>query len=346
MGGIDATRQKEIDLKVLEAVTQKLKDSGKPASSKADSVSIFIDKMTAEEKEYAYKKYSESILNNVYDANSDSEVSVNEMGDKEMADMLAALKAEGAKDAEGELSKVVAKRNGYLFAQNLDVNNDGKISVDEFSYFLKETDMSDDEKHVEQDGVFTKDSESTMFKSVTATNVKDQELKVVAEKYLRGDNLSAEEQKKLNDGSLAIRTAEKDRAQEFFKMDLGTVADKNVYVGDNNAAPGTSATTVNYMDNTFSKTLVEFIDNSMRGNNVSFMDNSAQNKINFLGGGNYGGGMNYGMGMNYGFQNSSAPAGKWWQIGNIAGQGLGMLGMIGMLFNGGIFGGRGHGGWC
>lgn len=355
MAPINADRQKLIDAKVQAAVKARIARSEevkKDSSIKGPgdfSVSIFIDNMDSAEKDYAYKKYAEGLLN-TYDSNSDKKITVEEFAKKEIEDA-------NAKSADNQL---INKRCGNLLAENLDVNGDGEVSVDEFTYFLKEADTEDDQVNYTQDGVITEKGESSINSQIMGTNVNDENLKAVTEKYLAGNALSAEEQKVLNDGSKAIRAAMSKRSKDYFETDLGEAKDKNVYIESD------SAVTAVFEDVTRQSQV--FSGSFLGGNTVGtgvYADSTtvniegrrkSNNTINFLGNtanaGNYGVSSVVDLGMGFGnvlgYGNTfgmvrTAPAqantgfSKWWNIGNIFGQGLSIYGMIK-----GIFGGGGH----
>ena len=355
MGGISADRQKLIDAQVqaaLKAKTDRSEQLKKSSSvTPGDfSVSIFIDNMTAEEKDYAYKKYAESILS-TYDENKDKTITVAEFTKKEVADM-------GADWTQS--NPLAAQRSGNLFAQNLDANGDGKISIDEFSYFLKEADTMDDADNMEQDGIITEKSEAALADSVGGTNISDEKLKEVTKKYLEGKTLTAEEQKILNDGSKTIRTSMAERAKEYFGMDLGDAAEKDVYVAGSGLS---SEVTAEFMD--ISRQAETFI-SSFFGNfwgtgnysnrttvNIEGQENKNNNTISFLGntsvsansgiyanvdlgmgfGNILGSGNTLGMGRTPASANTGTA--KWWNIGNIVGQSFSLMGFLGMMFGGG-----------
>ena len=157
MAPINADRQKLIDAKVQAAVKARIARSEevkKDSSIKGPgdfSVSIFIDNMDSAEKDYAYKKYAEGLLN-TYDSVPDGKITVEEFAKKEIEDA-------NAKSADNQL---INKRCGNLLAENLDVNGDGEVSVDEFTYFLKEADTEDDQVNYTQDGVITEKGESSI----------------------------------------------------------------------------------------------------------------------------------------------------------------------------------------
>ena len=355
MSGISADRQKLIDAKVQAAVKAKTDRSEqlKQSSSVTPgdfSVSIFIDNMTAEEKNYAYAKYAESILAK-YDANNDKNITVAEFTQKEVADM---------GNDWVQSNPLAAQRSGNLFAENLDTNGDGTISIDEFSYFLKEADTMDDPNNMAQDGVITEKSEADLADSVGGTNISDEKLKEVTKKYLEGQTLTAEEQKILNNGSKTIRTSMASRAKEYFGMELGDAADKNVYVANTGAS---SAVTAEFTD--ISRQAQSFVYSFMGGSfwgtgvpserttvNIEGPEKKNNNTISFLG--NTGAGANSGiyanvdLGMGFGnilgYGNTlgmgrttiaaNTGASKWWNIGNIVGQSFSILGFLNGMFGG------------
>lgn len=351
MSGINADRQKLIDAQVQNAVkakiarTEELKKSSS-ATLGDFSVSIFVDNMSAEEKDYAYRKYAEGLLK-TYDTVPDGKVTVEEFGQKEVADA-------NAKPTDNSL---IAKRVGFLSAENLDVNADGVVSIDEFTYFLKESDSEDDQTNYTQDGVITEKGEQSIYSQILGTNVNDEKLKAVTEKYLSGSALSEDEQKVLNDGSKTIRTAMSKRANDYFETDLGEAKDKNVYV------QGGSDVTAIFEDftNQTQSFMSSFFSGSMLGGSapaagsttvtVEGQTKTNSNTIGFLanngasnGSGIYGAvdlGMGFGNILGYGnnFRMGGSPmvsadssAGKWWNIGNIFGQGLGIFGMLKGMF--------------
>ncbi len=353
MAPINADRQKLIDAKVQAAVKARIARSEevkKDSSIKGPgdfSVSIFIDNMDSAEKDYAYKKYAEALLK-TYDSVPDGKITVEEFAKKEIEDA-------NAKSADNQL---INRRCGNLLAENLDVNGDGEISVDEFTYFLKEADTEDDQVNYTQDGVITEKGESSINSQIMGTNVNDENIKAVTEKYLAGNVLSPEEQKVLNDGSKTIRAAMSKRSKDYFETDLGEAKDKNVYV------EGGSAVTATFEDVTReSQTFLgSFFGGSTTGTGI-YADSTtvniegqrkSSNTINFLGNtanaGNYGVSSVVDLGMGFGnvlgYGNTfgmvrTAPAqantgfSKWWNIGNIFGQGLGIYGIIKGIFGGG-----------
>lgn len=349
--GIDAERKNLITQQVTLAVVKKAR-AGETGNN--TDVSIFIKDMTEEEKEYAYKEYSRLLLETVYDDNNDKTVSVEEFAKLEKDDLIKQAKAkhENGQALPDELAS--AERHAYLFAQNLDVNGDGTISIDEFSYFNKEIDVIDDEDQKEQDGKLTVKSSEALFESFIGTNVKDTEhskkVKEITEKYLSGQNLTEDEQKILNEASTEIRTAVAKRAKEKFDMDLGEAKDQKVYHGDvdqdwlKGGSTGTGG--LNSVDPEAMKLLImNFMQNMFQSNaqiaNALTMPGMGGG-MGMLGGmmpmgGNAGNTINFLSNPN---QNAPQSSGmKAFQWGNILGQGLNFATMLRGVFGGGNFGG-------
>lgn len=73
---------------------------------------------------------------------------------------------------------------GNIFAQNLDLNSNGKIDTEEMNFFNKIADASDNAEGV-QDGQISAAAENDLFALITGTNVNDEDLKTVTEKVLQ-----------------------------------------------------------------------------------------------------------------------------------------------------------------
>ena len=168
------------------------------------SVSIFSEQVkTDEQKTKAYTEYSQRLLDEYYDLNKDGQVTVEEFAKTEQQGSEKAMEIQ-AKELQLEPSEtdtIIAERSANLFTKNLDMNGDGIISVKELSFFNKNADACDGNT----DGVIKNAGESAMFSAITGMNANDEEIKRVVNKYLLGEELSAEEQVILEKSSITIR---------------------------------------------------------------------------------------------------------------------------------------------
>lgn len=351
---IDANRKLEIDRIAVAAVAEKLAKAA-DHNRKQDSVSIFDDKMTAEEKQYAYEAYSREMLERYYDSDNDKKITVEEFAKVEMREIQKDKTGDAKTFQELEKFKAESERYGFLLAQNLDVNGDGTISVDEMNYFNKKIDITDKgDDH--GDGKLTNAATAHIADMVYGVDADDKKVKEVTEKYLKGEDLTEEEQKILNGASTTIRTSMAKNAKEEFSMDLGTVKDQTVYRDNMPDASSTGSVfqpPASTMDpETAKKFISSFLGNFFNAN--STMANSAIASAGGMGGGGYAmpgmggmGGFGGGSSNMINFLNPSGNQGAsqngganiGFKIGNLFGQGLNMLTFFRGVFGGGGFGG-------
>lgn len=140
-----------------------------------------------------------------YDTTGDGKISIDEYND--------GLKKLGLSDMveSTELSdqeKRIAHNSANLFAKNLDMDGDGKISTKELTFFNEQADQCDGKA----DGIITNAGESVMFSAVTGMNANDKEINRVVNKYLLGETLTTEEQATLDRGTSTIRNSMKKAA--------------------------------------------------------------------------------------------------------------------------------------
>jgi len=155
------------------------------------SVSIFsADTQTAEQRKQAYLDYSEKLLNDYYDINKDGKVTQEEFAQREMEDGKKEMQITGEYDPEIDKDKFARPAN--LFAKNMDANGDGVISKEELAYFEEHADHLDGKL----DGNISYAGEKAMVPFVLGTNKNDKLpiLKEITEKYLRGADLTPQEQ--------------------------------------------------------------------------------------------------------------------------------------------------------
>lgn len=168
------------------------------------SVSLFSEDIkTDEQKKQAYTQYSERLLKEYYDIDKDGKVTQEEFAQVESKGSEKAIKIqqEALKLEASEIDNIIAHRSANLFANNLDMNADGIISTEELAFFNKNADEVDGKV----DGVIKNAGESSMFAAVTGMNASDKEINRVVNKYLLGENLTAEEQKILEQSTTTIR---------------------------------------------------------------------------------------------------------------------------------------------
>ncbi|MBS4760352.1 MAG: LysM peptidoglycan-binding domain-containing protein [Clostridium sp.] len=214
----NGTKPKNYSKEITQAVETKKKSWDFSSyegfmSSLNTQVSIFsTDTKTAEQKQQAYFDYSEKLLSEHYDLNNDGIVTTEEFAKAEEQGNLKTNEISRKHDTEIGITSteedikrdsVIANRTANLFATNLDMNGDGKISKEEFAFFNKTADGLDGA----QDGKILAAAESAMFQSVTGMNANDKEINRVVNKYLSGETLTAAEQEILNNSSTKIRAA-------------------------------------------------------------------------------------------------------------------------------------------
>lgn len=193
--------QKAADERIANNDLKTYEDLNKLAHS---SVSLFSEDIkTNEQKKQAYTQYSERLLKEYYDIDKDGKVTQEEFAQVESKGSEKALKIqqEALKLEDSEADDVIAQRSANLFAKNLDMNTDGIISTEELAFFNKNADEVDGKA----DGVIKNAGESSMFAAVTGMNASDKEINRVVNKYLLGENLTAEEQKILEQSTTTIR---------------------------------------------------------------------------------------------------------------------------------------------
>lgn len=201
---ISPTVQKAIDEKLTSKDLKSYEDINKAENT---TVNLFAQNATDEEKEKAYTDFSNGILK-AYDADGDGTVTVEEFAQKEYADNIKA--SELTIDAFGgevsEQNKLASQRLGNIFAQNLDINQNGKIDTEEMNFFNKTADAMDGQ----QDGQISTAYEKVLFSSIIGTNVDNKELQAVTEKYFEGIQLTDEEQKIFDEGMKTINKSMRD----------------------------------------------------------------------------------------------------------------------------------------
>lgn len=222
-GNTTPTGNKGYSKEVTKAVTDKINfnnirtydDIKKLEQS---SVSIFgANIKTDDQKNGAYTDYSAKLLLDYYDENKDGTVTVEEFAKKEQAggekannltlDKLnadvVAMGGEAMQLSEEEKAQysTIAQRNANLFAQNLDINGNGKIDANELAFFNKMADGLDGK----EDGVIYASMESAMVQSVTGANAANPKYNAVINKYLQGQTLTAEEEATLKEAQQTIR---------------------------------------------------------------------------------------------------------------------------------------------
>lgn len=193
--------QKAADERIANNDLKTYEDLNKLAHS---TVSLFSEDIkTNEQKKQAYTQYSERLLKEYYDIDKDGKVTQEEFAQVESKGSEKALKIqqEALKLEDSEIDNVIAHRTANLFANNLDMNADGIISTEELAFFNKNADEVDGKV----DGVIKNAGESSMFAAVTGMNASDKEINRVVNKYLLGENLTAEEQKILEQSTTTIR---------------------------------------------------------------------------------------------------------------------------------------------
>lgn len=201
---VSPTVQKAIDEKLTSKDLKSYEDINKAENT---TVNLFAQNATDEEKEKAYTDFSNGILK-AYDADGDGVTTVDEYAQKEYADNIKA--SELTVDAFGgevsEQNKLASQRLGNIFAQNLDINQNGKIDTEEMNFFNKTADAMDGQ----QDGQISTAYEKVLFSSIIGTNVDNKELQAVTEKYFEGIQLTDEEQKIFDEGMKTINKSMRD----------------------------------------------------------------------------------------------------------------------------------------
>lgn len=215
--------QKNYSNEINQAVANKIKYNNLQTYDditrlEASSVSIFgADIKTDEQKNNAYTDYSSKLLIDYYDDNGDGVVSVEEFQAKEQAGGLKANdltfdklnadaiamggKAMSISDEEKNQYNLIAQRTANLFAQNLDINNNGMIDANELAFLNKYADGLDGK----EDGVIYASNESVMAQSIMGTNAENKKYNEVINKYLLGQTLTVEEEQILKEAQSTIK---------------------------------------------------------------------------------------------------------------------------------------------
>ena len=201
---VSPTVQKAIDEKLTSKDLKSYEDINKAENT---TVNLFAQNATDEEKEKAYTDFSNGILKS-YNADGDGTVTVEEFAQKEYADNIKAseLTVEKFGGEVSEQNKLASQRLGNIFAQNLDINQNGKIDTEEMNFFNKTADAMDGQ----QDGQISTAYEKVLFSSIIGTNVDNKELQAVTEKYFEGIQLTDEEQKIFDEGMKTINKSMRD----------------------------------------------------------------------------------------------------------------------------------------
>ena len=201
---VSPTVQKAIEEKLASKDLKSYDDINKAENT---TVNLFAQNATDEEKEKAYTDFSNGILKS-YDTDGDGKVTVEEFAQKEYADNIKAseLTVEKFGGEVDEKKKLASQRLGNIFAQNLDINQNGKIDTEEMNFFNKTADAMDKQ----QDGQISTAYEKALFSSIIGTNASNQELQAVTEKYFEGIQLTDEEQKIFDDGMKTINKSMRD----------------------------------------------------------------------------------------------------------------------------------------
>ena len=201
---VSPTVQKAIDEKLASKDLKSYEDINKAENT---TVNLFAQNATDEEKEKAYTDFSNGILKS-YDTDGDGKVTVEEFAQKEYADNIKAseLTVEKFGGEVDEKKKLASQRLGNIFAQNLDINQNGKIDTEEMNFFNKTADAMDGQ----QDGQISTAYEKVLFSSIIGTNVDNKELQAVTEKYFEGIQLTDEEQKIFDEGMKTINKSMRD----------------------------------------------------------------------------------------------------------------------------------------
>ena len=201
---VSPTVQKAIDTKLQSKDLNSYEDIDK---AEKITVNLFDSNATEAEKEKAYSDFSNGILQS-YDADGDGVVTVEEFAQKEYDDGIKAaeLTAGAFGGNVSDQINLASQRMGNIFAQNLDINQNGKIDTEEMNFFNKTADAMDGQ----QDGQISASRESDLFSSIIGTNVDNQELKAVTEKYFEGIQLTDEEQKIFDNGMKTINKSMRD----------------------------------------------------------------------------------------------------------------------------------------
>ena len=162
------------------------------------TVNLFASDATDTEKDKAYTDFSNGILK-TYDADNDGTVTVEEFAQKEYDDGLQVYNLTssefGGEEAD-ESAQLSLQRFGNMFAQSLDINQNGKIDTAEMNFFNRMADELDGAKDGQISAVF----ESAAFNTFIGLDSADLNFSTVTQKYYGGGQLTEEEQKIFDEG--------------------------------------------------------------------------------------------------------------------------------------------------
>lgn len=222
-----STEQKKYSEEVNKAVADKINYNNIQTYSDIErlensSISIFGSNTIADgTQNQAYNDFSEKYLLDCYDINNDGTVTEEEFAQVEQRDNenlkkvmnefldQQSISMDGqALELPEEVMQAInapANTSANLFAQNLDFNDNGKIDVEEFAFFNKMADGLDGQ----YDGVITSDSETKMFNAITGarSGTSNAEYNRVIDKYLKGETLTPDEQKTLEEAQKTIKAS-------------------------------------------------------------------------------------------------------------------------------------------
>ena len=193
--GVSETVQQAINTKIESKNIETYDDIERAENT---TVNLFASGATDTEKDKAYTDFSNGILK-TYDADNDGTVTVEEFAKKEYDDGLHAYNISSQEFGGGEADesgKLLIQRFGNMFAQSLDINQNGKIDTAEMNFFNRMADELDGAK----DGQISAKFESAAFNTFVGLDSADLNFSTVAQKYYGGGQLTEEEQKIFDEG--------------------------------------------------------------------------------------------------------------------------------------------------
>lgn len=193
--GVSETVQQAINTKIESKNIETYDDIERAENT---TVNLFASDATDTEKDKAYTDFSNGILK-TYDADNDGTVTVEEFAKKEYDDGLHAYNISSQEFGGGEADesgKLLIQRFGNMFAQSLDINQNGKIDTAEMNFFNRMADELDGAK----DGQISAKFESAAFNTFIGLDSADLNFSTVAQKYYGGGQLTEEEQKIFDEG--------------------------------------------------------------------------------------------------------------------------------------------------
>lgn len=193
--GVSETVQQAINTKIESKNIETYDDIERAENT---TVNLFASGASDAEKEKAYTDFSNGILK-TYDADNDGTVTVEEFAKKEYDDGLHAYNISSQEFGGGEADesgKLLIQRFGNMFAQSLDINQNGKIDTAEMNFFNRMADELDGAK----DGQISAKFESAAFNTFVGLDSADLNFSTVAQKYYGGGQLTEEEQKIFDEG--------------------------------------------------------------------------------------------------------------------------------------------------